>query len=193
MRFLMKPVTTTIKTAPNKVVFIAGKGAIELLEGEEVISLCLQPEFQAGWDALYRSCSWATVFQSRPFVTTWYQIYQNNYLPILIKSEHHGKLTGLLTMARDKNGLIIGAGANQAEYQAWLETDALDEDFIHRALLEVRKRFPGNGIRLKYIHDKVPLGWIINHPMWHKRCFLQAIKQSYLVISDEVLTKKLRK
>lgn len=189
----MKPIATTTMTVPRRVVFTAGKRAIELLEGEEVISLCLEPEFQAGWEALYRGCSWATVFQSRQFVTTWYQIYQNDYLPILIKAEQHGKLTGLLAMARNKNGLIIGAGANQAEYQAWLAADALGEDFIHSALLEVRKRFPGNGIRLKYIHDKVPLSWIVDHSIWNKRCFLQAVKQSYMVINDEVLTKKLRK
>src|SRR5687767_11402528 len=73
--------------------------AVELLLGEEVFELLSDEAFQTGWDTLYQACPWATVFQSRAFVTTWYRIFQNEYLPVLLKAGPPDQPTGLLTLA----------------------------------------------------------------------------------------------
>jgi hypothetical protein len=60
-------------------------GEIEMHAGDEVFELLAEKSIQLGWDTLYKLCPWATVFQSRLFVTTWYQIYGKEYEPILIR------------------------------------------------------------------------------------------------------------
>src|SRR3954453_16474917 len=84
---------------------------IEIVTGEKVQSLLSSIEFLNSWDELYNSCSWATVYQGKEFVSTWYKIYHNQYLPIVVKETKSGKLSGLLTLARNKKGVIVGAGA----------------------------------------------------------------------------------
>ena len=79
----------------------SGKGTTELLMGPPVLKLLEDAGFLEEWKNLYNACPWATVFQSPSFVATWYQVYRS-YLPILIKTETDGKLTGLLTLAKDK-------------------------------------------------------------------------------------------
>jgi hypothetical protein len=90
-----------------------GKGTAELLMGPPVLKLLEDASFLEEWGRLYAACPWATVFQSPSFVTTWYRVYGPAHLPILIKTENAGKLTGLLTLAKDKKGLITGAGATR--------------------------------------------------------------------------------
>src|SRR3954462_12467257 len=95
------------------------QSTMELLIGNDVLNLLSDIEFLNSWDELYNSCSWATVYQGKEFVSTWYKIYHNQYLPIVVKETKSGKLSGLLTLARNKKGVIVGAGASQAEYQVW--------------------------------------------------------------------------
>jgi CelD/BcsL family acetyltransferase involved in cellulose biosynthesis len=168
-------------------------GSIELLMGDEVLQLLEDIRFLGEWNQLYHHCPWATVFQSPAFVVTWYRIYQNEFFPILIKTEHAGKLAGLLTLAGGKNGLITGAGANQAEYQVWLTADANDESFIRNALLELRRFFPGKKILLKYIPAGVSLVFTKKDPTWKKHCFVKTSPQAVMTIDDTHCTKELKK
>jgi CelD/BcsL family acetyltransferase involved in cellulose biosynthesis len=179
----IKPVATYLSPA---------SGSTALLTGKEVINLLEETRFLDDWNQLYHSCPWATVFQSPSFVTSWYRIYQHEFIPILIKTEYAGKLTGLLTLAIDKKGLITGAGANQAEYQVWLTADANDETFFTNALLELRRSFPGKKILLKYIPAGVSLVFT-KAPGWKKRCFVKTSPQAVMTIDEAHCTNELKK
>jgi CelD/BcsL family acetyltransferase involved in cellulose biosynthesis len=181
------------KVKSAKTLFTPDTGSIELLIGDEVLQLLEDASFQVAWDHLCNICPWTTIFQRSSFVATWYRIYEKEFFPILVKAENAGKLTGLLTLAAHKNGLITGAGANQAEYQAWLTADAKDEQFIKNALQEVDLFFPGKNIVLKYIPVDVPLGFTKKDPIWHKRCFVKTSPHPLMIINDAHLTNELRK
>jgi CelD/BcsL family acetyltransferase involved in cellulose biosynthesis len=180
----IKPVATYISSRP---------GSTELLVGKDVINLLEEIRFLGEWNQLYQNCSWATVFQSPSFVATWYRIYQHDFVPVLIKNECAGKLTGLLTLAIDKKGLITGAGANQAEYQVWLTADANDETFFKNALVELRRFFPGKKVLLKYIPAGVSLVFTKKDPTWKKRCFVKTSPQAIMTIDEAHCTNELKK
>jgi CelD/BcsL family acetyltransferase involved in cellulose biosynthesis len=165
----------------------------ELLSGEKVYTLLEDTRFLVEWNQLWKACPWATVFQSPSFVATWYRIYRKDFVPVLIRTVHAGKITGLLTLAADKNGLITGAGANQAEYQVWLTADANDEQFIKNALLEVRRVFPRRKILLKYIPADVSLGWAEKESKWRRRCFVKTSSHPLMIVNGAHLTSELRK
>jgi CelD/BcsL family acetyltransferase involved in cellulose biosynthesis len=171
----------------------AHPGTVELFKGEKVFEVLAAGSFQAGWDALYAACPWGTVFQSRDFVASWYHIYHSQYQPVLVRQVTGGRLTGLLTLARDKSGLIMGAGDSQAEYQVWLTADTREEDFIQSALAQVRRHFPGQSIRLKYLPGNTPLAWISREKAWQKRCLLRACKQPLLRIDEDRMDQELKK
>jgi CelD/BcsL family acetyltransferase involved in cellulose biosynthesis len=165
----------------------------ELLSGEKVFNLLEDTRFLGEWNQLWKTCPWATVFQSPSFVATWYRIYRKDFVPVLIRTIHAGKVTGLLTLAADKNGLITGAGANQAEYQGWLTADANDEQFIKNALLELRRVFPHRKVLLKYIPAEVSLGFTEKEAKWRRRCFVKTSSHPLMIVNGAHLTSELRK
>jgi CelD/BcsL family acetyltransferase involved in cellulose biosynthesis len=165
----------------------------ELLSGEKVFNLLEDTRFLGEWNHLWKACPWATVFQSPSFVATWYRIYRKDFVPVLIRTAHAGKVTGLLTLAADKNGLITGAGANQAEYQVWLTADANDEQFIKNALLELRRVFPHRKLLLKYIPAEVSLGFAEKEAKWRQRCFIKTSSHPLMIVNGNRLTSELRK
>ncbi|MFL5744605.1 MAG: GNAT family N-acetyltransferase, partial [Niastella sp.] len=165
----------------------------ELLSGEKVFNLLEDTRFLGEWNHLWKACPWATVFQSPSFVATWYRIYRKDFVPVLIRTIQAGKVTGLLTLAADKNGLITGAGANQAEYQVWLTADANDEQFIKNALLELRRVYPRRKILLKYIPAEVSLGFAEKEAKWRRRCFIKISAHPLMIVNGNQLTNELRK
>jgi CelD/BcsL family acetyltransferase involved in cellulose biosynthesis len=185
-------IATAATKKPITAHIVPGKGTTELLMGPPVLKLLEDASFLKEWNNLYAACPWATVFQSPSFVVTWYNLYRS-HLPILIKTETDGKLTGLLTLAKDKKGLITGAGTNQAEYQVWLTSDETDETFITTSLAKLYRFFPANRIQLKYIPANVPLHFAQKDPYWNKRCFLKTSPQPVMVINDEHFTSELKK
>jgi CelD/BcsL family acetyltransferase involved in cellulose biosynthesis len=180
------------KVTPPRVLS-ADHNTIELLVGDQVLGLLTQPAFQQAWESLYRCCPWATVFQSPAFVTTWYQSYQAHYLPLVLRGMSAGRLTGLLTLARKDNGLIVGAGDSQAEYQVWLAPDTPNDAFLGPALDLLRRHFPGQEIRLKYLPALAPREWITGHKTWNRRCLLRPYPQPLLTLREEQLSQELRK
>ncbi|OKL41022.1 GNAT family N-acetyltransferase [Pontibacter flavimaris] len=143
---------------------------VEVITGESVLRLLSDDAFLSGWTGLYDACPWATVFQSKEFVSVWYKVYGQKHMPIVVKEEHNGRLTGLLTLARDVRGLgITAAGGWNAYYHTWLVAADDDDRFIRRALAEVRKLFPKQKITLKYIPPNTPLGWLQTDAHWAAR------------------------
>lgn len=176
-----------IKTEPTLLT------TVEILSGDDVISLLSDKSFLKLWDTLYNSCPWATVFQGKEFVSTWYRIYHKTYLPIVVKAINGGKLKGLLTLARDKSGLITGAGLTQAEYQVWLAEASDSEKFIKSALTEIKKLFRGNNLQFRYIPFETPLDWVKSDSTWKKGCVLQAYQHPLMIINAEYISQELRK
>ena len=158
--------------------------SLALITGSAVIDLLLNPEFQKDLDVLFDFCTWATVFQSRPYITAWYQVYREKHLPILVKAVVNGKLAGVLPMVlidtqtidRRNTGnrnRITGAGHYDAEYQTWLAIPAYGESFIKEALGELMKQFPGHPIRFRYLPPGTPLNWMKDDKKWRSYGTLQ--------------------
>ncbi|WP_299701314.1 GNAT family N-acetyltransferase [uncultured Pontibacter sp.] len=166
---------------------------IELLIGDDALRQIQDNEFISDWDNIYDLCPWATVFQKREFVTSWYRIYQDKYVPIIVSAKNNGRLTGLLTLAKSNDKHIIGAGGNQAEYQVWLAEDSSNSEFIINALSLLQKQFPKAAIHLKYIPYNTPIGCIKTDPYWKSRCMVQSFKQPLLVVDEASLTRELKK
>jgi hypothetical protein len=181
------------KTNRNREIVAMEGCRIEIYQGEAVFKLLAEECMQLNWDALYEACPWATVFQSRAFVTTWYQTYRNKYLPIVVKQVEEGRLTGLLTLAKYKSGLIVGSGGDQSEYQVWLATNANEEVFIKKALTELNKHFTKTKIQLKYIPGNVAVRCIMEDSFLKKRCLLKTVKQPLMKTDAARISNELRK
>ncbi|WP_205513259.1 GNAT family N-acetyltransferase [Longitalea arenae] len=172
--------TSTVADVPDT--HFKNTYTIELLTGSAVIELLQKPEFQKSLDALFETCTWATVFQGRPYITAWYQVYCNKHLPVLVIAVENGQLAGVLPMAlldtqpgdRPKKGKrITGAGHYDAEYQSWLAVPAYGESFIKDALAKLLKMFPGHPITFRYLPPGTPLHWLKNDKIWRRYGTLQ--------------------
>lgn len=166
---------------------------VEILEGSEALNLLTREEFLVQWDALYHDCPWATVFQSKEFVGTWFKLYQIKYRPIIVKATQNGKLNGLLTLAMLDKGELHGAGGKHAEYQTWLSEEKNAESFIKLALSGLRKKYPGSDIKLKFLPERTPLAWVKTDPIWRNRCVLRAFDQPLLIVDEDGINNELRK
>jgi CelD/BcsL family acetyltransferase involved in cellulose biosynthesis len=164
---------------------------INLFTGSKALSLLSEAQFSKEWDDLYKSCKWATVYQAKEFVLTWYEIYCNRYLPVIVTEINEGRLTSLLALAKDENGLIVGAGASQAEYQVWMCSHD-NGRFIKTALQKVKKQFPGSDIQLKFIPSETPLQWVESGRRFAMRPKLRMYHQPLMTI-DENISAELKK
>lgn len=175
---------------------------VELLVGDEVFGLLSDAGFLKDWEALYRACPWATVFQSPAFVATWYQVYQQEYLPVLVRAGAAGHLTGLLALAVPfadagtatigTRGRMVGAGQYEAEYQAWLAA-ASDGTFIQAALAVVGQRFPRHHLQLRFLPPDTPLDWLRDSPGERGRCVLQPYNRPLMEMNDPAFPKLFHK
>ncbi|WP_207511009.1 GNAT family N-acetyltransferase [Longitalea luteola] len=179
--------------------------SIELMTGEAVLSLIATDiEFQQSWDQLYESCPWVTIFQSRKFITAWYQSYKNQHLPILVIGMEGGQLKGVLPMAllntsvndeqvTGKSGRITGAGHYEAEYQVWI-TGAADGDvFIKKAMTELVKRFDGYTISLRFLPPGTPFDWAQHDKKWSKYSIIQSYDRPIINLRDPEVEKSFRR
>src|SRR5690606_22379359 len=97
------------------------------------------------------------------------------------------KLSGLLTLARDNIGHLVGAGANQAEYQVWLASEQDSTVFIKQALTNLFDKFPQSEISIKIEPANTPLQWLKTDPYSQKKCFWRSVKQPLLSLNKENL------
>lgn len=176
----------------------------ELHVGERVYSLLLEPAFKAEWDLLYEACAWCTVFQSRVFVETWYKVFKEEYLPILVTATHEGHLVGVLAMALPrtsvddhedllKAGRIVGAGQYDAEYQCWLSDAEYGEAFIKAALRSIIRKYPGCDIHFRYLPPATPLNWAEADPYWRNKVVLQAVQRPLMAMGSPEFPKLFKK
>lgn len=171
---------------------------VELVTGEEVIALLETDTFVTEWNLLYQSCHWATVFQSPEFATTWYKLYQYAYLPILIKEETDGVLTGLFMLAlpyRKTGGrkFIVGAGHYEADYQTWLASEKNGNSFISAAMKVLRQKFPKTDLMLRHLPPHTPIEWAKSEPDWQSSCILYPLTRPLVVMADFTVSRRDRK
>ncbi len=159
---------------------------INLSRYEAAPALLMDQCFCRDWDDLFRHCSWATPFQGRAFVTTWYEIYAARYEPLLVSERAaNGQLTGLLTLAIDRmSGALVCAGTHHAEYQVWLSRPEHGDEFILAAITNLRTAFPSQTLFFKYLPPNVPLTWATSKQLQNSQIEIQSHARPLLNLGD---------
>jgi len=141
---------------------------IRLLRGTGSVDRVHDPEFIARWTSLWKVCPWATTFQSPGFVVLWYRIYHDLYELVLIEgTAETGTLVGLFPLAVPRGSRrLVGAGANQAEYQGWLAGVNDGDAFCSRSLDVLQREFPGYTLDMPYLPPGCPLAWRSEGSRW---------------------------
>lgn len=146
----------------------------QLFRGEVAASLLSSHTFQSSWRQLYEKCPWATSGQNIDFVQTWYEVYQDQYEPVVVAQTSESELTGLLTLAllRDSRRLLV-AGYPQMDYEVWLAAPESSNAFIMSAIALVQREFPKCAFMFRYLPPATPLVWVnASHPV-ARRCHLE--------------------
>lgn len=165
---------------------------LELLCGKDALTQIENDNFKIAWDKLYNSCPWATIYQSREFVSTWFYIYHKEFLPIIILSHNNNALNGLLLLAKH-NKYIYGAGGDQAEYQVWLSSIAESNMFMRNSFLLLKNKFPHHKIHLKYLPANLPPLNSKEYSFWQNKLFIQKHRQPIITINDDLIKNELKK
>ncbi|WP_245949351.1 GNAT family N-acetyltransferase [Echinicola strongylocentroti] len=130
--------------------------------GNCVFDILKDTGFQREWDRLYATTSWATIFQERQFVESWYYANQQEITPILLTVFEDDELVGLLALTtsktngefqKDRSMKITGAGKFDAEYQTWIVKDGYNEIFIKNGFEALFNEFPQCKLSLRFIPD----------------------------------------
>lgn len=179
--------------------------SIKVVTGDNVYDLLQETWFQQKWDELYSQCSWATAFQSRPFVSNWYVYSMNDFLPILVYSLRDNQLEGLLAVTtphtksedlelRNNRARIVGAGGYDAEYQVWISSSQeKGNDFIDKAIRKLAEAFPAHDIMFRFIPPKSPLEWLKSTKFWKTKHVLQPYARPFMEMKDPQIQKIFKK
>lgn len=159
---------------------------IKITTATEADKLLKDAKFQEEWQALYRKCPWATPFQGSGFVTTWYEVYQDQYHPVIVRQlSSEGALTGLLTLAisGDSKQLVV-AGTHQAEYQVWLAYPEYGNTFIENAVKKLQKEFPNRSLGFTYLPPSTPTEWTNSDQLYGPYCLLEMHRRPLMMVGD---------
>ncbi|MEX2512318.1 MAG: GNAT family N-acetyltransferase [Cyclobacteriaceae bacterium] len=159
---------------------------------EEATDLLRDEKFLKAWDLLLSVCPWATVFQSKDFVLTWYAYYKE-FIPIVITDWDGQNLKGIFTLTIDKKGTITAAGTNLAEYQVWLSASVDSHDVLEASIGLLKKHFPRRTISLKYLPPNTPIKQFEVSTKWNKNIFIKAHLQPLMASNEQLLNKELKK
>ncbi|MEX2566361.1 MAG: GNAT family N-acetyltransferase [Cyclobacteriaceae bacterium] len=159
---------------------------------EETTNLLRDEKFLNSWDQLLSLCPWATVFQSKTFVLTWYAYYKE-FTPIVLTDWDGHNLKGIITLTIDRNGTITAAGTNQAEYQVWLSTAENSHAILEESIGLLKKHFPRRTIDLKYLPPNTPIKQFEVSTKWKKNLFIKSYLQPLMASNEELLTRELKK
>jgi CelD/BcsL family acetyltransferase involved in cellulose biosynthesis len=157
----------------------------ELATGPDAVRLLADPAFRDQWQALYEACPWGTPFQSSEFVATWYDVYASRFTPVILYAMNGGSLAGLLTLGRcPESGALCAAGADRAEYQAWLARPADGEAFITHALTRLRAAFPDGMLTMCYLPPGTPIEWASRDRRWRRMCRLETLQAPLMNLEE---------
>ena len=190
-------------SAYDDTLLINQSNQVDLLVGDQVYALLDKAGFKEAWDHLYNGCAWATAFQSWEFIASWYHVFKSEYVPVLLKSEHEGRLTGLLALAihasdgadtanKQKSVGLVGAGEFEAEYQCWIAEPTHNDYFITMALTKLLQHFPKARIMFRFLPPDTPLAWLDQSQKWRKLSVKQSFKRPLLDIKSPLAEKAFR-
>jgi CelD/BcsL family acetyltransferase involved in cellulose biosynthesis len=162
-----------------------------VFQGDLFFELLDNQRFRTFWDDLHQSCPWATVFQRRDFVLSWYESFPQ-YTPIIVTDWDGEKMSGLIPLTK-KNNLLLAAGLDLAEYQGWLSSMEKSDIFLRKALSSIQETFPKHVLYFKYLTDKVPVGLLTNQPEFKKKTFLRSFVHPLMETNTDVLQAELKK
>ena len=168
--------------------------AVELLHGSEAHALLKDPAFLRQWEALEQLCPWSTVFQSVAFATTWYDIYQGSYDPVLVFVRDEGGLHGLFLLARSPlQKDLVHVGGLHAEYQAWLAVPDRSNAFVAGAAAALRK-LGARSLRLHFAAPKLPLDDLVALSGSAVRVHVELHRRGWMAVDENgTATASLRK
>jgi hypothetical protein len=135
---------------------------LKLVCGAEAAEMLSSQDFRSHWLQLYRACPWATAVQHPGFACSWYEVYEEQYAPVLM-GEFSGAnaLTGLLVLAVDRSGAAIIPGGRQAEYKSWLALPQNGSQFISAALALLSREMKVGTLLFRYLPSSAPLDAIL--------------------------------
>lgn len=166
----------------------------ELARGEDALAKFNDPAFAAEWRRLLGACPWATVFQSPAFFVPWFRHYADAYEPLLALVYGTDRLVCAFPGARRRDdGLLVGAGHYQAEYQCWLCEPQQTEQaglYLAEALSE---QFPGSPWHLKYVPSHPVLRSGLDSLLAQGRTAIETWRRPLHRFSAQSAAKSLRK
>jgi CelD/BcsL family acetyltransferase involved in cellulose biosynthesis len=167
----------------------------DLLRSAGARALLSSPSFREDWQQLLDACPWASAYQGPGFATTWYDVYAERFEPVLVTSrDARGGLAGLLALAVSPEGDLAAAGTEHCEYQCWLARPADGDAFIVSALERLGDAFPGGSLKLEYLPQATPLGWVHADKPLARRAIVQRWSRGLLPTEDaSVVEASLRK
>lgn len=164
---------------------------IDIVRASEADSLLEDDEFRVDWKKLCRECSWATSFQDPDFACTWYRIYRSRFEPVLVLSRgQEGMLEGLIPLAISTvDGRLVVAGDLQAEYQVWICSSRLGDQFIRQTVQRLQSEFPTAVLTLRYLPPGTPTSWLASAEA-KRNCRLISHRRPLLELGDASETVK---
>lgn len=158
---------------------------IELARGSEADSHLADCQFRGAWEALRENCPWGTAFQSHAFVAAWYQIYRQQYEPLLVLGrDDAGELCGLIPLAICRaSGKLVPAGAHQAEYQGWICLPSAAQVFPPQAFVAICEPLGSAEAPFRYLPAGTPFEWVTEEAM-ARTCLLKSFRRPLMQLGD---------
>lgn len=130
---------------------------VDVRSGAEAWTRLNEEQFGREWLILFRSCQWATPFQTADFVLTWFKAYRKQYRPVLFEGRNAARqLTGLMILACPPDGHeYVAPGAHQAEYQCWLSMGSEWDAFLRMSFAALHRIDPHARVRFKYLPSRL--------------------------------------
>jgi CelD/BcsL family acetyltransferase involved in cellulose biosynthesis len=104
-------------------------------------------------------------------------MYAPRFTPVILFAIEGDSLVGLLTLGRHApSGMLCAAGADRAEYQAWLAHPGDGDAFITGALTRLRAAHPNGTFRMGCLPPGTPLEWTARHDAWRRKCRVEPLQ-----------------
>ncbi len=168
---------------------------IDILRGAEAHLVLDNDGFRREWLRLTEQCSWSTAFQGPGFACEWYSSYLSRFDPVLVLSRtEDGQINGLLALAASsEGGGLVVAGAEQAEYQAWVCPPDLGDTFAWHAVQSLQRMFPRAVLTFRYLPPGTPTAWLAAAEA-RQICRLEVHRRPLLLFGDgEEIARSLKK
>jgi hypothetical protein len=161
--------------------------------GSSALEYFSDSTFIEQWDYLFNNCYWATAFQDRRYVYSWYTLYQLKYEPLLLVSYEEDTITGIFPLALTDDNKIVGAGHHQAEYKCWISTEKTKISFIVEAIEWLRMNYPDWLVNLSYLPNGIPYNELKNDTRLSEYAIWRIHQQPIMVIDEEMLLQQIKK